>query len=104
MFADILKRSFKRCFPGCGSRVQLYAVAHLLDPRNKGCVLEVYRGAYETARETLLNLCQKYDKTPPQEPGTYVAVQDAEPEEEEDINLSAVEKLRKKRRISGDKG
>ena len=102
-FAGILKRSFMRRFPDCGSRVQLYAVAHLLDPKNKGCVLEVYRGAYETAREKLLNLCQKYDKTPPQEPGTDVAAQDAEPEEE-DINLSAVEKLRKRRRISGDQG
>ena len=102
-FADILKMSFERRFPDCGSRVQLYAVAHLLDPRNKGCVLEVYRGAYETARETLLNLCQKFDKTPPQGPGTDAAVPDAGPEEE-DSNLSAVEKLRKRRRISGDQG
>ena len=69
-FAGILKRSFKRRFPDCGSRVELYAIAHLLDPKNKGCVLEVYHGAYETARESLLKICQKFDKTPPQDPGT----------------------------------
>ena len=66
-------------------------------------MLEVYRGAYETARETLFNVCQKFDKTPPQDPGTDVTVPDAGPEEE-DSNLSAVEKLRKRRRISGDQG
>jgi len=99
-FARILKRSFERRFPDCGSRVQLYAVAHLLDPKNKGCVLEVYGGAYETARKTLLSLCQKFDKTSPPDPGT---AQDTEPEGD-DTNLSAVEKLRKRRRISGDQG
>ena len=102
-FAGILKRSFKRRFPDCGSRVELYAIAHLLDPKNKGCVLEVYHGAYETARESLLKICQKFDKTPPQDPGTDVPDQDAG-QEEEDIGLSAVEKLRKRRRISGDQG
>jgi len=104
-FASILKRSFEKRFPDCGSRVQLYAVAHLLDPKNKGCVLEVYGGAYETARKTLLNLCRKFDKTPRPDPSTDNADQDPVPEpEEEDANLSAVEKLRKRRRISGEEG
>ena len=102
-FASLLKSSFEKRFPDCGSRVQLYAVAHLLDPKNKGCVLEVYVGAYEDARETLLHLCQKYDKSPPSDPGAEVPVTDVGPEED-DSNLSAVEKLRKRQRISGDQG
>ena len=102
-FAEIILRSFNNRFPDCGSRIQLYAVAHLIDPNNRGCVLELYPGAYETARAALLNLCKKYDKSPPQEqePGTDDATVQ-EPVEED--NLSALEKLRlrKRRRISGE--
>lgn len=99
--ADLLQSSFVERFPECLVRVKLYAVAHFLDPANKGCVLEVYRDAYEEARQELLKMLKLYDKTPPP---TLADNPLAETDEdlEEDSNLSAVERLRKRRRVSGD--
>ena len=101
-FASILLTSFEKRFPDCYARSKLYAVAHLLDPANKGCVLEVFDGAYEAARENLLQLLRKYDKDTPltsrQEdlPDIYTV------NDEEEENLTAVERLKKRRKLSGD--
>ena len=102
-FATILLTSFQRRFPDCYAKSKLYAVAHILDPANKGCVLEVFAGAYEAGREQLLLLLMKYDKkTPPISAETDVYEAPADNDEEDD-NLSAVERLKKRRKLSGDR-
>ena len=102
-FANILLDSFQRRFPECYARSKLYAVAHILDPANKGCVLEVFDGAYEAGRGQLLLLLMKYDKSIP--PISAEAdVHEPPADDDEDENLSAVERLKKRRKLSGDRG
>lgn len=98
-FAGLLQRSFDRRFPECGVRIMVYAVTHLVDPANKGCVLEVYPRAYEEARAELLEMLKKFDKAPHSATANNSLSGD---EEEDDSELSAVERLRKRRRVSGD--
>ena len=101
-FAGLLKNAFDKRYPECGARVKVYAVAHLLDPAYKGCVLEVYPGAYEAAREELLKYLKDFDKSPAPAAAT-IAVPGDDTEMDDDSNLSAVERLLKRRRISGDR-
>ena len=101
-FAGLLKRSFDERFPECLARVKLYAVTHLIDPANKGCVLEVFPGAYEEARSELLGMLKQLDKTPPPAASDDHTETNEDPLDE-DSNLSAVERLRKRRRVSGDR-
>ena len=98
----MLKNAFDKRYPECGARVKVYAVAHLLDPAYKGCVLEVYPGAYEAAREELLKYLKDFDKSPAPAAAT-IAVPGDDTEIDDDSNLSAVERLLKRRRISGDR-
>ena len=103
-FAGLLKSSFEKRYPECGARVKVYAVAHFLDPANKGCVLEVYPGAYEDAREELLKYLKDFEKSPETAPAAAALAETGdEMSTDDDSNLSAVERLLKRRRVSGDR-
>ena len=102
-FATILLTSFQRRFPDCYAKSKLYAVAHIIDPANKGCVLEVFASAYEAAREQLLLLLMKYDKKTPLIAAETELHEAPADNDEEDENLSTVERLRKRRKLSGDR-
>ena len=101
-FAAILLTSFERRFPECYARSKLYAIAHIIDPANKGCVLDVFDGAYEAGRQQLLLLLQKYDKNTPLLSAETDVCESPAANEDEDENLSAVERLKKRRKLSGD--
>ena len=100
-FAGLLKSSFDERFPECWVRIMIYALTHFLDPANKGCVLEVFPGAYEETRAALLEQLKMYDTTQP--PVHADTLAEADEGQEDDSNLSAVERLRKRRRVSGDR-
>ena len=100
-FAVLLQSSFDRRFPECGIRIMVYAVTHMVDPANKGCVLEVYPRAYEEARAKLLEMLKKFDKAPHSTTADNALTVSGD-DEEDDSELSAVERLRKRRRVSGD--
>ena len=102
-FAGLLKNAFDKRYPECGARNKVYAVSHFLDPAYQGCVLEVYPNAYDEAREELLKLLKDLDKSSaPAAAASADAVTGYETEMEDDSDLSAVERLRKRRRVSRD--
>ena len=98
MFArNLLKQTEKR-FRNCGTTNKWYAVAHLLDPDAKGIVLKEF-GVFDRTLSLIHEMCRKY--VTDQEENVTPETQEMTDHDDES-NLSAVERLKKRRRISGD--
>ena len=97
MFArNLLKQVMKR-FKNCGTTNKYYRIAHWLDPDTKGLILKEF-GVFEKTVREIKEMCRKFDPTPDQEEGATPGVADSV----DDENLSGVERLKKRRRISAD--
>ena len=96
-FAKNLRKQVEKRFPRCGTSDDLLAIAHFLDPSEKGCVLHEYTGAYQRAISAIKEMAKKYDPTPVQAQG-----EDQIDLAENDEALTGTERLKKRRRISGD--
>lgn len=96
-FAKNLRKQVEKRFPRCGTSDDLLAISHFLDPSEKGCVLHEYRGAYQRTISAIKEMAKKFDPTPVQAQGG-----DQIDLPENDEALTGTERLKKRRRISGD--
>ena len=97
MFAKNLLKNVEKRFKNCGTANKYYRIAHWLDPDTRGLILKEF-GVFEKTVREIKEMCKKYDPTLDQEQGDTPAVE----EEIDDQNLSGVERLKKRRRISAD--
>ena len=98
MFAGHLQKMVEKRFKDCGTRVEVFAIAQLLDPDMRGLVLKEFPGVYEKTIADMRRRCLKYDNNPVhirEEPADDAGDGDG------DQNLTGAEKL-KKRRIARD--
>lgn len=96
-FAKNLRKQVEKRFARCGTSNPLLAVAHYLDPAEKGCVLHEYNGAYQQTISAIKEMAQKFDPAPVQAQG-----EDQNDLVEDDEALTGTERLKKRRRISGN--
>lgn len=102
MFArNLLKQTEKR-FVKCGSTNKWYAMAHLLDPELKGIILKEY-GVFEKTVQDVKEMCRDLEPTPEgAQSQTEEPTADPTVETGESQNLSGVERLKRRRIVSGD--
>ena len=99
MFARNLLKNVEKRFPKCGTTNKMFALAHWLDPDCKGIILHEF-GVYDQTVDLVKRMARKYDPTPVQgreEIGNTSATGDESSEP-----LTGIERLKKKRRVSGD--
>ena len=96
-FAKNLRKQVEKRFPRCGTSNSLLAIAHFLDPSEKGCVLHEYNRAHQKTISAIKEMAKKFDPTPVQAQG-----EDQIDLAENDEALTGTERLKKRRRITGD--
>ena len=101
MFARNLLRQTERRFEKCGTTNKWYAVAHLLDPELKGIILREF-GLYEKTIQDVKEMCQSLAPSDGAQEQTEEPTADPTDDSGESENLSGVERLKKRRRVSGD--
>ena len=100
-FSSRFKDLLEKRIPKCGTQNKLYRVAHLIDPQSRGVILQLPEfSCYDSAKEELISLCRKY------EPELSSVATDIHPDleniDDDDTSLTAVQKLIKRRRMSGN--
>lgn len=102
VFATRLQKAFDTRLPSCGTTNPLYRLAHLLDPNSKGIILQEF-GCFDETVSELKVLCKKYAKpTGETAERERVAAPDPEENPDEDKNLTALQKLKKRKLNSGE--
>ena len=102
MFARNLLKNVEKRFPKCGTTNKLFAISHWLDPDCRGMVLHEF-GVYDQTVNMVKRMARKYEPTQGQgtentEEGnrrTATGDESSEP-------LTGIERLKKKRRVSGE--
>ena len=102
MFARNLLKQVEKRFVKCGCTNKWYAMAHLLDPELKGIILKEF-GVFEKTVQDVKEMCRDLEPTPEgaqtqtEEPTANPTVESGESQ-----NLSGVERLKRRRIVSGD--
>jgi len=99
MFARNLLKNVEKRFPKCGTTNKMFALAHFLDPDCKGIILREF-GVYDQTVDMVKRMARKYDPTPVQ--GREEIGNTSATGEESSEPLTGIERLKKKRRVSGD--
>ena len=100
-FAKNLGKQVEKRYPRCGTSNPLFAVAHFVDPAEKGCVLHEFNGVYQRTINAIKEMAKKYDQTPVRAQGEDRT--DLGNSEIQNIEtLTGTERLKKRRRLSGD--
>ena len=101
MFAGHLLKMTEKRFKNCGTSCTLFAVAHYLDPDMRGLILKEYQNTYDRTVTQMRMMCLKYDTAPVhirEEPNDEV-----DQTGDDDRHLSGAERLKKRRRVGGDR-
>ena len=96
-FAKNLRKQVEKRFPRCGTSNSLLAIAHFLDPSEKGCVLHEYNRAHQKTISAIKEMAKKFEPTPVQAQG-----EDQIDLADNDEALTGTERLKKRRKITGD--
>ena len=77
-------------------------MGNFLDPRYQGCLLEEFKGRFKAAKVEIMKICSKYDvATTPSNNDT--AGNDNDESDDNDDDISEADRVRKRRRLSGDR-
>ena len=97
--AETLETNLDKRFPNSGTDNVFNCMSHYLDPASKGIILHEFE-KFESTKEEIVKMCRRY--IPAAHPQENAQPQIEDEVCEDDDNLTGVERLLKRRRLSGD--